>query len=89
MLNLRLYMFESVYTNPTAKGQESKAEKMIEQLYEYYMKNVELLPGKYLRMIENGEKISRVVCDYIAGMTDRFATVNYTEIMIPNAWNVY
>lgn len=89
MLNLRLYMFESVYTNPKAKGQESKAEKMIEQLYEYYRKHVELLPEKYLRMMDAGETEVRVVCDYIAGMTDRFATVRYTEIMIPDAWGVY
>ena len=89
MLNLRLYMFESVYTNPKAKGEEKKAEKMIEQLYEYYMENTGLLPGKFLRMIEEGEAVSRVVCDYIAGMSDRFATVTYTEIMIPDAWSVY
>ena len=89
MLNLRLYMFESVYTNPTAKGQESKAEKMIEGLYEHYLKHTELLPEEYREMIDSGEKKSRVVCDYIAGMTDRYATVKYTEIMIPNAWDVY
>jgi len=89
MLNLRLFMFESVYTNPKAKGEEKKAEKMIEQLYEYYMEHTEQLPEKFLRMIENGETESRVVCDYIAGMSDRFATVTYTEIMIPDAWSVY
>ena len=89
MVNLRLFMFESVYTNPKAKGEEKKAEKMIEQLYEYYMDHTELLPGKFLRMIEGGEAVSRVVCDYIAGMSDRFATVTYTEIMIPDAWSVY
>lgn len=89
MFNLRLYMFESVYTNPIAKGQETKAEKMIEQLYEHYMDHTELLPEEYREMIEQGETVARVVCDYIAGMTDRYATVKYTEIMIPNAWDVY
>ena len=62
---------------------------MIEQLYDYYLRHTELLPEEYREMIDEGEKTSRVVCDYIAGMTDRYATVKYTEIMIPNAWDVY
>lgn len=90
MLSLRRFMFESVYTNPVAKGQESKAEGMIEQLYEYYKKHYELLPEEYIYMIEvKNEPASRVVCDYIAGMTDRYAVAKFKEIMIPTAWDVY
>jgi dGTPase len=90
MINLREYMFQSVYTNPIAKGQEAKAEQMIEQLYEYYLKRYELLPEEYIYMIEvKKETASRVVCDYIAGMTDRYAVVKFTEIMIPTSWDVY
>lgn len=90
MLSLRRFMFESVYTNPIAKGQESKAEGMIEQLYEYYKKHYELLPEEYIYMIEvKNEPASRVVCDYIAGMTDRYAVAKFKEIMIPTAWDVY
>lgn len=89
MFNLRLYLFESVYTNPIAKGQEAKAERMIEQLYHHYKEHTELLPEEYLEMIEEGETKDRVVCDYIAGMTDRYAIVKYSELMIPNAWDVY
>lgn len=89
MFQLRLYMFDSVYTNPVAKGEESKAEKMIEQLYVYYMEHTQLLPEEYRYMVSHrGESVSRVVCDYIAGMTDHYATVKYTEIMIPSAWDV-
>lgn len=90
MKRLREYMFQSVYTNPVAKGQEAKAEKMIEQLYTHYLKHYELLPEEYVSMIEvKGEAASRVVCDYIAGMTDRYAVVKFTEIMIPTSWDVY
>lgn len=90
MLNLRRFMFESVYTNPIAKGQETKAEAMIEQLYEYYKKHYELLPEEYIYMIEaKDEPASRVVCDYIAGMTDQYAVAKFKEIMIPTAWDVY
>lgn len=90
MQALRKFMFRSVYTNPIAKGQEAKAEKMIEQMFEYYMEHLDCLPEEYQYMIrEKGEKSSRVVCDYIAGMTDRYAVSKYKEIMIPTSWDVY
>jgi dGTPase len=90
MLDLRKYMFRNVYTNPVAKGQEAKAEKMIEQLYLYYNSHLDNLPEEYLFMIEEEkEPAGRVVCDYIAGMTDRYAVAKYKEIMIPTAWDVY
>ncbi len=90
MTELRKFMFRSVYTNPVAKGQEAKAEAMIEQLYEYYLHHHEKLPEEYIYMIEEKqEPASRVVCDYIAGMTDRYAVVKFNEIMIPAAWDVY
>ena len=90
MRELRSYMFRSVYTNPVAKGQEKKAEAMVEQLYYYYAGHLELLPEEYCRMIkEKREPDYRVVCDYVAGMTDRYAVQRYREIMIPDAWDVY
>lgn len=90
MAGLRGYMFRNVYTNPVAKGEESKAEKMIEQLYFYYAGHTGLLPEEYRYMMEElGEPDYRVVCDYVAGMTDRYAVQKYKEIMIPDAWNVY
>ncbi len=90
MYALRKYMFASVYTNPVAKGQEHKAEHMIEQLYEYYRKRPELLPEEYrLLWEERGEETDRVVADYIAGMTDKYAVTRFSDIMIPKAWGVY
>ena len=87
---LRSFMFKSVYTNPVAKGQEAKAEQMVQELYRYYMEHVELLPQEYRIMIhEKGEAAERVVCDYVAGMTDRYAVAKFKEIMIPDAWDVF
>ena len=86
---LRAYMFKSVYTNPVAKSQESKAEQMVKELYQYYLKHVELLPKEYrVMMEEQGESAERVVCDYVAGMTDRYAVTKFKEISIPNAWGI-
>lgn len=88
MIELRKFMFENVYKNPVAKGEEVKAKAMIEQLFHYYMEHIELLPGKYLRMLDEGEKQQRVVCDYIAGMTDQYAITKFSEYFLPQAWQV-
>ena len=88
MFDLRRFMFEHVYTNPVAKGEEKKAKEMIRQLYGYYIDHIELLPGKFLAMLDAGEKKERVVCDYIAGMTDQYAITKFSEYFLPQAWKV-
>lgn len=87
---LRRYMFDHVYINSCAKAEEGKAERMIRQLFEYYMDHIEELPDEYTRMVwERGETAERVVCDYIAGMTDRFAVTTFQNLMVPTTWQVY
>ncbi len=88
MVELRHFMFENVYKNPVAKGEEAKAKAMIEQMFYYYLDHIELLPEKYLRMLREGETMHRVVCDYIAGMTDQYAITKFSEYFLPQAWQV-
>lgn len=85
---LRHFMYDNVYKNPVAKGEETKAKAMLEQLYHYYMEHLELLPDKYLRMREQGEDRGRIVCDYISGMTDQYAITKFSEYFLPEAWQV-
>ena len=47
MLGMRRYMFDHVYTNPKAKNQETKAQNLLRELYEYYMKYTEQMPEEY------------------------------------------
>ncbi len=89
MADLRKYMFEQVYTNPAAKGEEYKAEAMVEYLFNYYMGKPDLLGGEYQMLLEKGEKLSVVVADYVAGMTDKYAVSKYMDLVIPKAWGVY
>lgn len=90
MFKLREYMFSSVYTNKKAKSQEEQAVRLLKQLFEYYQDHVERLPEEYYTRIEDiGEPTYQVVCDYIAGMTDRYAVAIFKELMIPSAWSVY
>lgn len=88
MMDLRCFMFENVYQNPVAKGEEVKAKAMLKQLFYYYKDHVELMPEKFLQMIEAGEKEERVICDYIAGMTDQYAINKFSEYFMPQAWQV-
>lgn len=88
MRELRLYMFRNVYNNPIAKGEETKARALLKQLFFYYMDHMELIPEKYLTMMEQGEKQERVVCDYISGMTDQYAIAKFNKFFLPQAWQV-
>lgn len=87
-LDLRKFMFDNLYTNPVAKSEEIKAEKMIEELYFHYMEEPESLPPKMVRLLENGDEKSRVVCDYISGMTDQYAIDKFNQFFVPVAWQV-
>ena len=88
MQDLRKFMFQKVYTNPAAKGEEAKAERLLCELYAHYMGHIEILPEQYQRMHSEGEKKDRVVCDYISGMTDQYAVAKYREFFLPKAWEI-
>jgi dGTPase len=81
------FMFEAVYYNPKAKGEESKVFGIISGLYEYYIAHPDMLPDDY-RVIAFTEGLERAVCDYVSGMTDKYAMHQYSEIFIPASWQV-
>ncbi len=87
MQTLREFMFEYVYRNPVAKGEESKAQDMILRLFEYYQKAPDRLPDDF-QDIREREGVERAVCDYIAGMTDKYALEKYSDAFIPLSWSV-
>lgn len=84
---LRAFMFERVYRNPLAKSQEIKAQDMLKRLYEYYYNRPEALPEDFQPQL-SFDGMERIVCDYIAGMTDNYAVDKYTELFIPAGWHV-
>jgi dGTPase len=85
---LRTFMFDRVYTNPIAKGQEGKVEEMIKILYQYYLEHIEKLPDYLQNMLEEGETKERIVCDYVSSMTDRYSIAVFEEVYIPHTWGV-
>lgn len=85
---LRMYMFTYLYTNPIAKSEELKADKMLRILYEYFIEDASRLTNECVEMIYMGEDPRTVVCDYIAGMTDNYAIETFKSIYIPKSWKV-
>ena len=85
--DLREFMFQNVYRNPVAKGQEVKARGMLKRMYEYYYCHPEALPEDFQPQL-SFDGMERTVCDYIAGMTDNYAVDKYTELFIPAGWQV-
>lgn len=88
MQGIRQFMFQHVYVGSVAKKEEAKAEKMIQELFNYYMDNTTALPEEYQNMIAGGENIEIVVCDYIAGMTDTYAIATFRNIFEPKSWGM-
>jgi dGTPase len=89
MMGLRKYMFQSVYTNSVAKSEEVKACAMLSQLYEYYMEHIEQMPEEFVYLIQQcGEKEERVVCDYIAGMSDQYSVAVFQKLFEPKFWRL-
>lgn len=89
MQGLRTWMFDNVYRSSAAKAEDGKAQQLIVALYQYYMVHIDQLPEEYhYLMDELGEKKTRVVCDYIAGMSDSYAIDTFEELFVPKAWKV-
>ncbi len=83
---LRQFMFKDLYTNPVAKSEEIKAERLIGLLYQEYINDIRKLPDEFISFIEAGEDKEIVVCDYIAGMTDNYAIESFNKLFIPKSW---
>ena len=86
MKDIRQFMFDHVYTNSVAKLEEQKAVELVERLYCYYMEKPDKLPKQYLELMDQGEEKARVVCDYVASMSDRYAINVFNSLFVPKSW---
>lgn len=81
---LRSFLFKRVYIGSRAKAEETKAKEMLKSLYYYYMQHSAELPDEY----HSNDDLSVRVCDYVAGMTDRYAIFQFTRIFIPDGFKI-
>lgn len=87
---LRRFMFDHVYIDSIAKSEEEKVEYIITEIYNHYKKNIDLLPNEYKEPYKDLEDdpIENRICDYIAGMTDRYVLSVFSDIFLPKAWKI-
>ncbi|HHW17779.1 MAG TPA: deoxyguanosinetriphosphate triphosphohydrolase [Firmicutes bacterium] len=79
---LRNFLFERVYIGSIAKREEDKAKGIVEALYTHYCSH----PEEIVMESNKEEEPSRRACDYVAGMTDRYAITQYKKVFVPRSW---
>lgn len=84
-MKLRKFLFENVYTNPVAKSQEDKSRALLIRLFDYYVGHPDAMPALYRGNVER-DGVERCVCDFLAGMTDRYAIETYNQLYVPRVW---
>jgi dGTPase len=88
--DLKDFLFEKVYLNEKqVKAEANKCRLVIESLFDYYMQHPNDLPiGPPNKSGLTQKELARLVCDYIAGMTDRYAIDLFTRLFVPVGWQV-
>jgi dGTPase len=79
---LKRFLYKNLYRHYKVERMRIKAERFLTMLFENYLQNPTLLPSSYQEKYEQYEQ-ERVVCDYIAGMTDRYALDEYKRLFDP------
>lgn len=85
MEGLRKFLYERVYMGEIAQRERPRVRYMLKELYSFFLDHPEQLPESFRKSLES-EKIERVIIDYIAGMTDRYALQVYNELLLPQPW---
>jgi len=80
---LKAFLWTNLYHHYRVNRMADKAKRFITELFQVYLKKPEQLPNTTRSRIERGENPARVVCDYIAGMTDRYCLEEYRKLFDP------
>lgn len=84
MLDLRQFLYQSVYSLSIPKQELLKAKKILSDLYYFLLDNHEEFLGRLRR---EGDSVERAATDFAAGMTDRFAISLYGKLFLPKSWH--
>ena len=78
-LELRAYLYKNLYYNPVVHQPNVRAVRMLEQLFNHFIEHPEQL-GALSRKRIRKDGLHRAVCDYLAGMTDRYAIMEHQRL---------
>ncbi len=87
MIELRDFLWDRIYENEMVHADFHKAAKILTELYQYLMEH----PGTFLSFIEKEslyDSLERCICDFLAGMTDRYAFNLYEKVFLPLPWKI-
>ena len=82
MEELRDFLIKNLYRHYRVVRMSNKARRFIKELFEVYLSNPDQLPPTSCQRLKN-ENAHRVICDYIAGMTDRYCLDEYKKLFEP------
>jgi dGTPase len=85
--NIRAFLYDTIYEGEVTKREFKKAKKILLDLFYYYMEHTEEVFREFPQELTANKK--RMVCDFIAGMTDRFAIMMYERHFLPQPWLVF
>ncbi len=86
LLELRAFLFDKVYVSSAAKREEDKAKGVVSALYRHYCENPRAMADFHDVSATDPGVIATGACDYVAGMTDRFAIAQYSLVFVPKTW---
>jgi dGTPase len=84
MLDLRQFLYRSVYALSIPNNELLKAKKMLSDIYYHAFENDKILLARFKR---EGDSLEQAATDFVAGMTDRFAINLYGKLFLPKVWN--
>lgn len=82
LAELRTFMFQKVYMGTVLKTERDKAKFVLEQVFNYFLKNPDKMPEFYIDIVEK-EGLYRGVADYISGMSDDYCLLLFNNIYVP------
>ncbi len=77
---IKSFLYERLYFSPALEPEKEAAERVISELFDHWMSRPETLPASYQEKAER-EPRARVICDYIAGMTDNYIMEQYERML--------
>jgi len=72
-LELEDFLMANFYNNPRVRERTEYWHERLKQLFAFYQSDPRKVPDEHRRRADHGESLDRIICDYVAGMTDRFA----------------
>jgi dGTPase len=90
LIELRDFLYDRVYESRPVRGEFEKAQRILGELWAWYHDHADEFREKWwLSGTREDEGIDRAVCDFLSGMTDRYALRAYEELLLPQRWSIY